>query len=1266
MHFIRINQDKKPFFLLGLTAFVTLSVFAFFFLLAVKYSKLTEDIMQSSIEIEGLRGEIIYLNEGLSMSARLAVLTGNPEWAQRYGLLESRLEATITKAAIRTKALFGTDTCTITKTGIANEYLIKMEHDAFSLLTQGKPEDARKILFSEEYTKQKDVYAEGMAQLDNQLSQIERDALASGSQYYKSTMGVVPVAIILLTLLWYYVLQTILKWRKDLLEANIRLERQSADLATGAEALQREIAQRMKAEMATSHFFDVSLDLLCIASFDGYFKRLNPAWEKTFGWSIEELCASPFVSFVHPDDVSATLSATKVLIEGSNIVGFENRYRCKDGSWRWILWQSVPSPEEGLIYAVAHDFTERRQAETAKKQMVEHTLEFDRVLLQLRKEAAEDIDVFLPLATENCAQSLNVERVSIWLLDETGEELRCHDLYERTQQTHSSGAYLLSANYPHYFEALTTNMAIVADDAMHNPATSEFTEDYLSPLGIGAMLDVPLLSGSRLIGVLCCEHVGLPRQWTVQEQKFAIAIASHVMLAIEAAQRHQALESLAQREEMLNAIHTLHKQFLLNPKNAIRQAFDTLLSLLLHATQSEYGFTGEVLYTEEGQPYLKIFSLSNITWDDESRCLYEENKRHGLEFHNLKSLIGSVITSGETVISNSPDTDPRRGGLPAGHPPLKAFLGIPIKEGARLIGMVGIANRSGGYDKSCMDKIEPLMATASSLVLANQSEQRRLVAEAELRSLNDALEVHVKERTAQLDKTVEDLKQQENQLKLFRNLLDQSSDGIYIVDPSTSRLLDVNETACQKLGYKREEMLELGVIDIQTNIQDITFWQTHVEEIFSNNAAILEFEALRKDGGRFPIEASLHGVTDGNQKYIIAMIRDITERKRSEKALRCAIRVQHTLSSCNATLIHATEEKQLLTDMCRTVIKEGGYRFVWIGFVENDDNKTVRPVASAGHGDGYLESRQFSWADNEHGQGPIGRAVRLGDVQIAVNILADPQFEPWRVQALKYGYASSIALPLKKDNKVFAVLSICAAEANAFDEAEVALLRELADDLAFGIITLRMREERNHYQIENLKNVNQLKESLICTIRAIALTVEKRDPYTAGHQTRVADLSAAIASELGLDTDTIEGLRLGATIHDIGKIYIPAEILNRPGQLSINEFGMIKSHPDVGYDIIKDVKFPWPVAEMVLQHHERMDGSGYPKGLKEEEIILEARILAVADVVEAITSHRPYRPALGVDIALAEIKSNRGTFYDADVVDACLKLFLEKGYTFEH
>ena len=194
------------------------------------------------------------------------------------------------------------------------------------------------------------------------------------------------------------------------------------------------------------------------------------------------------------------------------------------------------------------------------------------------------------------------------------------------------------------------------------------------------------------------------------------------------------------------------------------------------------------------------------------------------------------------------------------------------------------------------------------------------------------------------------------------------------------------------------------------------------------------------------------------------------------------------------------------------------------------------------------------------------------------------------------------------------------------------------------------------------KTLTELREALGGTIEAMALTVETRDPYTAGHQRRVSNLARAIATEMGVSEDQIQGIRLAGVIHDIGKISVPGEILSKPGKISKNEFGIIKEHPQVGHNILNTVDFPWPIAQIVLQHHERMDSSGYPDGISGENILLEARILAVADVVEAMASHRPYRASLGIDIALREILKNSGSFYDSKVVDACLRLFNEIGY----
>jgi putative two-component system response regulator len=204
-----------------------------------------------------------------------------------------------------------------------------------------------------------------------------------------------------------------------------------------------------------------------------------------------------------------------------------------------------------------------------------------------------------------------------------------------------------------------------------------------------------------------------------------------------------------------------------------------------------------------------------------------------------------------------------------------------------------------------------------------------------------------------------------------------------------------------------------------------------------------------------------------------------------------------------------------------------------------------------------------------------------------------------------------------------------------------------------------------HRMERKLKETEErLRKTLEDTIRALASAVELRDPYTAGHQRRVSDLSCAIASELGISIDQINGLRLAGLVHDVGKIRVPAEILSWPNQLSVLDFNLIKAHPQAGYDIMKTISFPYPVARIVLQHHERINGSGYPSGLTGNQILIEARILAVADVVEAIASHRPYRAALGITHALDEISNKSDILFDPDPVEVCLNLFKEKGFRF--
>ena len=217
---------------------------------------------------------------------------------------------------------------------------------------------------------------------------------------------------------------------------------------------------------------------------------------------------------------------------------------------------------------------------------------------------------------------------------------------------------------------------------------------------------------------------------------------------------------------------------------------------------------------------------------------------------------------------------------------------------------------------------------------------------------------------------------------------------------------------------------------------------------------------------------------------------------------------------------------------------------------------------------------------------------------------------------------------------------------------------------AAHLASVRDLTEHRRVKHELEQSLKELQKNMRTTVQALALTVERRDHYTAGHQQRVADLSRAIAEEMGVSQEQTEGIYLAAFVHDIGKMGTPTEILVKPYELTELEFKLIEPHPQVAYEILKTIEFSWPIAEIVLQHHERLDGSGYPHGLQGNKILPEARILGVADVVEAMASDRPYRPAQGIDAALGEIQENRDVLYDPLVVDACLKLFSEKGFGF--
>ena len=360
-------------------------------------------------------------------------------------------------------------------------------------------------------------------------------------------------------------------------------------------------------------------------------------------------------------------------------------------------------------------------------------------------------------------------------------------------------------------------------------------------------------------------------------------------------------------------------------------------------------------------------------------------------------------------------------------------------------------------------------------------------------------------------------------------------------------------------------------------------------------------------------------------------------------------RAAATLATVSAILVRADDEHELLHDVCEAAVGDGGYLFAWYGRPLDDPDRTVKVDAYAQAHAGYLDGIRVSWGDGPLGQGPTGRSIRTGEVVIVADFEAAPDTAPWRAAAHRHGFRSSLAVPVRVDGRVDGAFTVYAAERHAFGAREVALLDNLAAELGYGL--------------ERLRDRNRLDGALRNAVDLLAATVESRDPYTAGHQGQVAMLAVEIGRELGFSRRRLDGLSYAANVHDLGKVAVPIAVLDKHGRLTDEEFAMVRRHPTVGAEIARRFDWPWPIVEVIEQHHERWDGTGYPRGLAGEEIVLDARVVAVADAFEAIAAARPYRDALGYAEARRIIEEECGSHFDPQVVTAFLQV-LDAGFTF--
>jgi len=394
-----------------------------------------------------------------------------------------------------------------------------------------------------------------------------------------------------------------------------------------------------------------------------------------------------------------------------------------------------------------------------------------------------------------------------------------------------------------------------------------------------------------------------------------------------------------------------------------------------------------------------------------------------------------------------------------------------------------------------------------------------------------------------------------------------------------------------------------------------------------------------------------------NERLIQKLEKKMLDLEESEKRIKYLYSVLGAIRGVNQLIVREKNRDVLLQKICNVLIGARGYNTAWLGLLKDEKNFTMVVGSPLG-----ADVSRFCAQVLRGDYSPcIKKAFTKKDLFLFMDRSRECGDCP--LKKLHLG-RNSLLMRITHKSKLFGFLVLSLESDIYIDQEEKELLEEVTSDIAFGLHNIELEEKQMQLEKELQQSYQKLQKTMEDTIYTIGKIAETRDPYTSGHQKNVSQIATFIVQEMKLPQDKIEGIRIASLVHDIGKISLPAEILNKPTKLSEIEYNLIKDHCQVGYDVLKSIEFPWPVAEIVLQHHERLDGSGYPNKLKGDEIILEARIIGVADVVEAMSSHRPYRPALGIDKALEEISKNKGILYDPEVVDMCLKLFKGKEFKF--
>lgn len=963
----------------------------------------------------------------------------------------------------------------------------------------------------------------------------------------------------------------------------------------------------------------------------------NESAERIFGWTAEEIIGQPLpvVPAERQGDFDELL---RRVLDGDQLVGEEMLHRRRDGMPITVSLSMAPVLDEhgksiGLMGA-AYDITERTQAERAVRESQAHL-----------------------------ASMLNAITESAFLMMPDGIIIAAND--EVTHRLRPSDGTLVGKNaYDALSPQVAENRRRYAERVVASGRAVQF-EDQRDGRSIHNSI-YPVFDGSGQVAQLAIfgEDITERRQseervtllgHMLDKAPAAITVHDEEGRFLYANQQACALHGYADEVEYL----AVNLQELDAPESAIQ----------IEERMQQIAETGEARFEvahhrKDGSTFPLSVHAKAIEWDGRSAILsiavdIAERRQAEEKLQAEKDWSEAIIASAPNLViglsegakiqifnAHAERVTGHRAADVMGTSWIDTFIAEPLREEILGVWDEIVAGRliEHHHENEILTKHAGVRTVSwSNTILTSPDDEFRMI-------------LSIGEDVTDRRRVEQSLHESEAR---FRRYVENAPYGVFITD-AAGRYLEANHAAVRIIGYTLAQLKTMSIRDLLPP-NDMAEGLAHFQQLLETGSVFGELALRRADGAlRY---CSLSAVRLSEDRYL-GFAQDIHDRKQTQLRLARVYRHQKRINGLSFEIGSSTDTDRIhqlvdhavreLMDVSAFIVSsyDADTSLIRAEYITKEGGTVVDvaalpslPLAASGG------NQSTVLREGVPVNVPDYRASRAGGkTEYTVNDRGDVNPGPPPAEAAEIT-RSALLVPMRVSGKIIGVMQVQSTRLRAFDEEDEQVLSGLANVAAIAL--------------SNAQLLTEVHDALEGTILATGRTMAYRDPYTAGHQQQVSQLASAIGRACGLEDERLEGLRVAALLHDLGKIAIPAEILSKPTALSTIEMDIIRTHPRVGHELLAGVSFPWPVAEIILQHHERLDGSGYPGGIPGEAMLREARILAVADVVEAMASYRPYRPSLGIEAALQELEEGRGVRYDAEIVDVCLRLFREDGFSFE-